>query len=102
MYLSICLNIGRYSGFPPNQCLPIILHANLKLTWMRRTHDGICASPIFKQPRHRDSGFSYWLTQKRITAAGTAQVFHLIPFHAERAAPVYAARTLSLPNSRQR
>ena len=47
----------------------------------------------------RDSGVIISSPQKRITAAGTAQVFHLIPFHFESLARF--AYALSLPNPLQ-
>lgn len=56
MYLSICLNIGRYSGFPPNQCLPISLFKMLKAE-LHRFHADTCSPRIFKLPKQRDSGF---------------------------------------------
>lgn len=56
MYFSICLNIGRYSGFPPNQCLPISLFKMLKAE-LHRIHADTCSLHIFKLPKQRDSGF---------------------------------------------
>ena len=93
MYLSICLNIGRYSGFPPNQCLPISLLKMLKAGCIgfMPTH-ALCTS--FSCRSSETVAFYYWLTQKRITAAGTAQVFHLIPFHTEHTLRQYAPQVL--------